>query len=135
MLQVRSRSSAGAARTRAACALSTAAAAPCTCTAAPTAPRAGSQVYLCYGRYTNLSMLELYGFLLDTNPHDQALLPLEVVQAAMDGAGAADGGRAGVGWEPWCRCLHQLQLQPRRWRQHQAGCVDRVWCLRGWRTA
>jgi hypothetical protein len=28
-------------------------------------------VFLCYGAYTNLELLELYGFLLPANPHDK----------------------------------------------------------------
>ncbi|KAG2501249.1 hypothetical protein HYH03_001056 [Edaphochlamys debaryana] len=38
--------------------------------------RAGEQVMLCYGRHTNLELLEHYGFVLDDNPHDAA--PLDV---------------------------------------------------------
>ncbi|KAA6425332.1 MAG: hypothetical protein FRX49_04825, partial [Trebouxia sp. A1-2] len=36
----------------------------------------GEQVFLCYGKYTNLELLEHYGFVLAHNPHDEALLPL-----------------------------------------------------------
>lgn len=43
----------------------------------------GDQVYLCYGRHTNLDLLELYGFLLDSNPHDTALLPVDTIQHNM----------------------------------------------------
>jgi hypothetical protein len=32
---------------------------------------AGDQVYLCYGHYNNLQLLELYGFMLEHNPHDE----------------------------------------------------------------
>ena len=28
-------------------------------------------MFLCYGSYANLELLELYGFLLDHNPHDK----------------------------------------------------------------
>jgi hypothetical protein len=35
----------------------------------------GDQVFLCYGRHTNLELLEVYGFMLADNPHDVALLP------------------------------------------------------------
>jgi hypothetical protein len=35
------------------------------------------QVFLCYGRYNNLDLLKLYGFVLDDNPHDVAFVPLE----------------------------------------------------------
>ncbi|KAK9811842.1 hypothetical protein WJX72_011071 [[Myrmecia] bisecta] len=35
----------------------------------------GEQVFLCYGKHTNLELLEHYGFLLpETNPHDTALI-------------------------------------------------------------
>ncbi|KAL3157808.1 hypothetical protein ABBQ32_012230 [Trebouxia sp. C0010 RCD-2024] len=36
----------------------------------------GEQVFLCYGKYTNLELLEHYGFTLADNPHDQADIPL-----------------------------------------------------------
>ncbi|KAL0036386.1 hypothetical protein WJX77_005489 [Trebouxia sp. C0004] len=36
----------------------------------------GEQVFLCYGKYTNLELLEHYGFVLAHNPHDEAHLPL-----------------------------------------------------------
>ncbi len=32
----------------------------------------GDQVFLCYGRHTNLELLEHYGFMLDDNPHGGA---------------------------------------------------------------
>ena len=35
------------------------------------------QVLLSYGMYTNLELLEHYGFLLDDNPNDMAFIPLE----------------------------------------------------------
>lgn len=35
------------------------------------------QVLLSYGTYTNLELLEHYGFLLDENPNDKASIPLE----------------------------------------------------------
>ena len=37
----------------------------------------GSQVYLCYGRHTNLHLLQYYGFCLRDNPHDTALIPID----------------------------------------------------------
>ena len=43
--------------------------------------RAGEQIMLCYGRYTNLQLLEHYGFLLPPvpgNPNDVAAIPLVV---------------------------------------------------------
>lgn len=40
--------------------------------------KAGEQVFLCYGAHTNLDLLELYGFLLPSNPHDRAFLPPEL---------------------------------------------------------
>ncbi|KAJ0703690.1 putative [histone H3]-lysine(4) N-trimethyltransferase chromatin remodeling SET family [Helianthus annuus] len=36
----------------------------------------GDQVLLSYGTYTNLELLEHYGFILDTNPNDKAYVPL-----------------------------------------------------------
>ncbi|KAG9442453.1 hypothetical protein H6P81_018307 [Aristolochia fimbriata] len=38
--------------------------------------RKGEQILLCYGTYTNLELLEHYGFVLDTNPSDKAFIPL-----------------------------------------------------------
>lgn len=35
------------------------------------------QVLLSYGTYTNLELLEHYGFLLDNNPNEKAYIPLE----------------------------------------------------------
>lgn len=35
----------------------------------------GDEVFLCYGRHTNLGLLEHYGFVLEDNPHDVAVLP------------------------------------------------------------
>ncbi|KAL7094268.1 hypothetical protein ACP275_11G092400 [Erythranthe tilingii] len=37
----------------------------------------GDQVLLSYGTYTNLELLEHYGFLLQENPNDKAFIPLE----------------------------------------------------------
>ena len=35
------------------------------------------QVLLCYGTYTNLELLEHYGFILNENPNDKVFIPLE----------------------------------------------------------
>ncbi|CAH2072541.1 unnamed protein product [Thlaspi arvense] len=37
----------------------------------------GEQVLLCYGTYTNLELLEHYGFTLEENPNDKVFIPLE----------------------------------------------------------
>ncbi|OWM64367.1 hypothetical protein CDL15_Pgr020333 [Punica granatum] len=37
----------------------------------------GEQVLLSYGTYTNLELLEYYGFLLNENPNDKVYIPLE----------------------------------------------------------
>ncbi|CAG7891792.1 unnamed protein product [Brassica rapa] len=37
----------------------------------------GEQVLLCYGTYTNLELLEHYGFTLDENSNDKVFIPLE----------------------------------------------------------
>lgn len=34
----------------------------------------GDEVFLCYGRHTNLELLEHYGFVLQDNPHDTVIL-------------------------------------------------------------
>ncbi|KAL5721657.1 [histone H3]-lysine(4) N-trimethyltransferase [Ranunculus cassubicifolius] len=39
--------------------------------------RKGEQVLLSYGTYTNLELLEHYGFHLNTNPNEKAFIPLE----------------------------------------------------------
>ncbi|CAH9133531.1 unnamed protein product [Cuscuta epithymum] len=39
--------------------------------------RKGEQILLSYGTYTNLELLEHYGFLLTDNPNDKAFIPLE----------------------------------------------------------
>eukprot|EP00236_Picocystis_salinarum_P004697 CAMPEP_0113925918 /NCGR_PEP_ID=MMETSP1159-20121227/3468_1 /TAXON_ID=88271 /ORGANISM="Picocystis salinarum" /LENGTH=424 /DNA_ID=CAMNT_0000926257 /DNA_START=157 /DNA_END=1432 /DNA_ORIENTATION=+ /assembly_acc=CAM_ASM_000767 len=31
----------------------------------------GDQIYLCYGKYTNLELLQFYGFMMEKNEHDQ----------------------------------------------------------------
>jgi len=36
-----------------------------------------AQVLLSYGTYTNLELLEHYGFLLNNNPNDKVYIPLE----------------------------------------------------------
>ena len=46
---------------------------------------------LCYGRHTNLGLLEHYGFVLENNPHDVADLPASafpaLVQSQLEAAG------------------------------------------------
>ncbi|KAJ0232664.1 Protein SET DOMAIN GROUP 40 [Hirschfeldia incana] len=37
----------------------------------------GEQVLLCYGTYTNLELLEHYGFILEENSNDKVFIPLE----------------------------------------------------------
>lgn len=37
----------------------------------------GEQVFLCYGQYTNLELLEHYGFLLSDNPNDKIYIDLD----------------------------------------------------------
>jgi hypothetical protein len=48
-------------------------------------------VLLCYGRYSNLELLEHYGFVLEDNPHDFAAIPHrhfpESVQHQLDSLG------------------------------------------------
>ena len=55
-------------------------------------------MYLCYGRHTNLELLEYYGFVLPTNSHDTAQLPTQVLtQLPGMGVGYWDGGGWGGG--------------------------------------
>jgi hypothetical protein len=37
-------------------------------------------VFLCYGRHSNLDLLELYGFMMEANPHDTAQLSLQLLR-------------------------------------------------------
>lgn len=53
---------------------------PCPCCCCCCRYQPGQQVFLCYGRHTNLELLELYGFILPENPHDTALLPPNLLQ-------------------------------------------------------
>ncbi|XP_062107618.1 protein SET DOMAIN GROUP 40 isoform X2 [Humulus lupulus] len=39
--------------------------------------RKGEQVLLCYGSYTNIELLEHYGFILNENPGEKIFIPLE----------------------------------------------------------
>lgn len=43
----------------------------------------GEEIYLNYGRHTNLELLEHYGFVLQDNPHDVAVLPVELFSEAV----------------------------------------------------
>eukprot|EP00798_Chlamydomonas_sp_ICE-L_P000004 gene4-12810_t len=59
----------------------------------------GDEVFLCYGRHTNLELLEHYGFILThgSNPHDTALLPVEGVVSVAGRAGQV-AQREGYGY-------------------------------------
>ena len=60
--------------------------------------RAGDQIMLCYGRYTNLELLEHYGFLLPPvpgNPNDVAEFPLIPARDAIPGTGTGSSPRLG----------------------------------------
>ena len=54
----------------------------------------GDEVLLCYGRHTNVQLLEYYGFCLEHNPHDKAPLPIDyfcdTVQHQLCSLGVAD---------------------------------------------
>jgi hypothetical protein len=57
--------------------------------------KAGDEVFLCYGTYTNLQLLEMYGFLLEHNPHDQihvalSLWPRDFLDTLSPGKNATD---------------------------------------------
>lgn len=62
----------------------------------------GDQVFLCYGRHPNLDLLELYGFMLDDNPHEEAALPVQLLQQALHQA---------------LQRQHQQQQGERQWRR------------------
>ncbi|GAB4821693.1 hypothetical protein N2152v2_008739 [Parachlorella kessleri] len=57
---------------------------------------AGEQVFLCYGRHTNLELLEHYGFILPTNPHDTAALQITALPPEV-AAKLASAGLEGPG--------------------------------------
>lgn len=76
----------------------------------------GDQVFLCYGRHTNLELLELYGFMLPDNPHDVALLPPDTfeqhMQQAARGFHHQQQQQPGVpGRRAHCRQPHKHQEQ------------------------
>lgn len=58
--------------------------------------QAGEQVFLCYGRHTNLELLTHYGFVLPDNSHDTAALPPRLLPPAvrLQLAGTGNGGEA-----------------------------------------
>ncbi|KXZ46488.1 hypothetical protein GPECTOR_43g924 [Gonium pectorale] len=58
--------------------------------------RAGEQVFLCYGRHTNLELLEHYGFVLEDNPHDTALLDPELLLQQLPPAALAAAAAHGL---------------------------------------
>eukprot|EP00775_Hariotina_reticulata_P013289 gene13289-biopygen15186 len=62
----------------------------------------GQEVFLCYGRHTNLDLLELYGFMLEANPHDTAQLSVTMLREQFD-----------------------LQLQQQQQQQHVAAELQR----------
>ncbi|PSC76715.1 SET DOMAIN GROUP 40 [Micractinium conductrix] len=57
----------------------------------------GEQVFLCYGRHTNLQLVQHYGFVLPPgqNPHDTAPLPPHLLPPAVQQQLAACGGGGG----------------------------------------
>jgi histone-lysine N-methyltransferase SETD3 len=63
-------------------------------------------VFLCYGRHPNLDLLDIYGFLLHDNPHDTALLPVQLVQQTL---------------QQLQQRAHQQQQGERQWRRQQQG--------------
>lgn len=72
---------------------------------------AGEQVFLCYGRHTNLELLLYYGFVLPGNSHDTAALPLSALppEAAAQ-LGAAGGCHVCAGGAPSWELLRALRL-------------------------
>ena len=65
--------------------------------------KAGQQVFLCYGRHTNLELLQHYGFVLaDSNPHDVAALPPRLLPPAVQQQLAGSGADAAAADLPGC---------------------------------
>jgi hypothetical protein len=74
---------------------------------------AGEEVFICYGRHTNLELLIHYGFVLPDNPHDVAPLPLSTLPtAAIEHLGPDPEGKSwvGVGGAPSWELLRALRL-------------------------
>jgi hypothetical protein len=79
------------------------------------------EIFLCYGRYTNLQLLEHYGFVLiesNQNPHDMAVLPRDVLPEAvvvqlqsMDEAESSIHANGNPSWE-FLRALRFAALTP-----------------------
>ncbi|PRW59526.1 SET DOMAIN GROUP 40 [Chlorella sorokiniana] len=59
--------------------------------------KAGQQVFLCYGRHTNLDLLRHYGFVLSDNPHDVAALPPRLLPPAVQQQLAGSSSSSGIG--------------------------------------
>lgn len=70
----------------------------------------GQQVLLCYGQYTNLELLEHYGFLLPDNPNDTVPIAVTCSSAAADPGNSYNDDSGGGG------ALARVQQQP---DQHQ----------------
>ena len=70
---------------------------PAPCPLRPCRYKAGEQVFLCYGRHTNLELLQHYGFVLPDNPHDVAPMPPRLLPAAVQQQLTSSGGGAGGG--------------------------------------
>jgi histone-lysine N-methyltransferase SETD3 len=80
----------------------------------------GEEIFLCYGRYTNLELLEHYGFVLPfgEGPHDTAILPRHVLPKvvivqleAMDEAEPSIHENGNPSWE-FLRALRLASLTP-----------------------
>lgn len=71
------------------------------------------QVYLCYGKHTNLELLELYGFVLEDNPHDRAPLIQKVIRKVVTGVQvAAEACYVHGGGQPSWHLLASLRWEP-----------------------
>ncbi|GMH35914.1 hypothetical protein BSKO_03782 [Bryopsis sp. KO-2023] len=68
---------------------------------------AGDQVFMCYGCYTNLQLLEHYGFLLEENPHDA--VPIQPEKLGLDGLHPIDCFAMHNGSPSW-EALKHLRL-------------------------
>ena len=92
------------------------------CIYARTDYQPGEEIFLCYGRYTNLELLEHYGFVLQgedhVNPHDTAILPVtvlsETVLAQLQSMGGIEPSIHANGNPSWqfLRALRLAALTP-----------------------
>lgn len=90
------------------------------------------QVLLCYGLYTNLELLEHYGFILPQNPNDKVFLRLETFSGSLPDLGPIHGSmHIEVDGRPSFQLLAALRLycapaEVRKRKGHVALCGQQL---------